>query len=106
MIASAQASAASMNDTVTAGPAKSPAARAPTEKIPAPTATATPRIIRSQALSGRLSWWPGSCASAIDCSMDLVRNRLMRGLTVDRETPAYAMPGRHLHVGLANVAYA
>src|SRR3546814_3326237 len=68
MIASAQASAASMNATVTAGPAKSPAARAPTEKIPAPTATATPRIIRSQALSERLSSWPGSTASAIDRS--------------------------------------
>src|SRR5512138_1714956 len=79
MIASAHARAASRNETVTAGPAKLPAARAPTEKIPAPTATATPRIIRSQALSERRSLRPGSAASAMVRSMDLVRNRLRDG---------------------------
>ena len=55
------------------------AARAPTEKMPAPTATATPRIIRSQTLSERFSWRPGSSASARVCSIDLVRKRLIGG---------------------------
>src|SRR5690606_37403436 len=82
MIASAQASAASRKDTVTAGPAKLPAARAPTEKMPAPTATATPRIIRSHAVSERLSSRPGSDASAMVCSIDLVRSRLGRKLVL------------------------
>src|SRR5690606_10156151 len=82
MIASAQASAASRNDSVTAGPEKLPAARAPTEKMPAPTATATPRIIRSQAVSDRLSSRPGSAAPAMVCSIDLVRNRLRSRLTL------------------------
>src|SRR5690349_15920286 len=81
MMASAQVTAAMAKDTVTAGPAKLAAALAPTEKMPAPTATATPMIIRSQVLRERLSLRPGSSASAIDCSMGLVRRRFI-GITI------------------------
>src|SRR3546814_15013246 len=95
MIASAQASAASMNATVTAGPAKSPAARAPTEKIPAPTTTATPKLIMPQSLSERLSPLPGSDASGTDCTMALGRNRVMRGVDGKR-----AAAGSSVEVGV------
>src|SRR5688500_19946095 len=78
-MARAQVTAATAKETVTAGPAKLAAALAPTEKMPAPTATATPMIIRSQVLSERFSLRPGSSASAIDCSMDLVRKRFIGG---------------------------
>src|SRR6478736_8957385 len=77
MMARAQVTAAMAKEMVTAGPAKLAAALAPTEKIPAPTATATPIIIRSQVLSERLSLRPGSSASAIDCSTVLVRKRFI-----------------------------
>ena len=77
MIARAQVTAAMANEMVTAGPAKFAAALAPTEKMPAPTATATPMIMRSQVLSERFSLRPGSSASAMDCSMDLVRKRFI-----------------------------
>ena len=73
-----QVTAAIAKDSVTAGPEKLAAALAPTEKIPAPTATATPMIMRSQVLRDRLSLRPGSSASAIDCSIDLVRRRFIR----------------------------
>ena len=81
-MASAQVTAAMAKETVTAGPEKFAAALAPTEKIPAPTATATPMIIRSQVLSERFSLRPGSSASAIDCSMDLVRKRFIGKSTI------------------------
>ena len=82
MIASAQVTAAMAKERVTAGPAKFAAALAPTEKMPAPTATATPMIIRSQELSERLSWRPGSSASDMDCSIDLVRKRFIEKSTI------------------------
>src|SRR6478752_3101630 len=78
MMASAHVTAAIAKETVTAGPAKFAAAFAPTEKIPAPTATATPMIMRSHVLSERFSLRPGSSASDMDCSMDLVRKRFIR----------------------------
>ncbi len=78
MMASAQVTAAIAKEMVTAGPAKFAAALAPTEKIPAPTATATPMIMRSHVLSVRFSLRPGSSASDMDCSMDLVRKRFIR----------------------------
>ena len=77
MMASAQVAAARMKEKITAGPAKLPAARAPTEKIPAPTATARPRIIRSKTPSVRWSWRPGSSESASACSMVLVFSHCM-----------------------------
>src|SRR6478672_8709087 len=77
MMARAHVTAATAKETVTAGPAKLAAAFAPTEKMPAPTATATPMIIRSHVLRERFSLRPGSSASAIDCSIDLVRKRFI-----------------------------
>src|SRR6478609_2215940 len=77
MIASAQVTAAIAKEMVTAGPAKFAAALAPTEKIPAPTATATPMIMRSHVLRVRFNLRPGSSASDMDCSMDLVRKRFI-----------------------------
>src|SRR6478735_661517 len=77
MMASAQVTAAIAKEMVTAGPAKFAAALAPTEKIPAPTATATPMIMRSHVLRVRFNLRPGSSASDMDCSMDLVRKRFI-----------------------------
>ncbi len=77
MMASAHVTAAIAKEIVTAGPAKFAAALAPTEKIPAPTATATPMIMRSHVLSERFNLRPGSSASDMDCSMDLVRKRFI-----------------------------
>ncbi|MPM49915.1 hypothetical protein SDC9_96649 [bioreactor metagenome] len=77
MMASAQVAAARMKEKITAGPAKLPAARAPTEKIPAPTATARPRIIRSKTPSVRWSCRPGSSESASACSMVFVFSHCM-----------------------------
>ena len=77
MMASAQVAAARMKEKITAGPAKLPAARAPTEKMPAPTATARPRIIRSKTPSVRCNWRPGSSESARACSMVLVFSHCM-----------------------------
>jgi hypothetical protein len=57
----------------TLGPAVVAAARAVRVKMPAPITTATPKIVRSHADSVRLSLWPGSSVSFIDCSTDLVR---------------------------------
>ncbi|MCY1243202.1 hypothetical protein D9M72_562070 [compost metagenome] len=82
MMASAHVTAAMAKEIVTAGPAKFAAALAPTEKIPAPTATATPMIMRSHVLKERFSLRPGSSASAIDCSMDFVRKRFIGKSTI------------------------
>ena len=59
------------------GPAKFAAACAPTEKMPAPTATAMPMSVRSQVPSDRLRLRSSSAASAIEASTDFTR-RFMR----------------------------
>ena len=63
-----------------AGPAKAWAAFPVTVKMPAPMMTPIPKTVRSSALSRFLSWYSGSSVSWIDCSIDLVRNTLMRAL--------------------------
>ncbi len=77
MIASPHVIAARMNEIVTLGPAKLAAACAPTEKMPAPTATAMPMSARSHVPSDRLRLRSSSAASAIDASTDFTR-QLMR----------------------------
>ncbi len=75
MAASPQATAEITNAIDTAGPAVVAATRAVSVKMPAPITTATPKIVRSQADSVRLSLCPGSSVSWMDCSTDLVRNK-------------------------------
>src|ERR1700712_2940465 len=76
MAASPQATAAMMKEMETAGPAVVAAARAVSVKMPAPITTATPKTVRSNAESERLSLWPGSSVSLMDCSTDFVRQML------------------------------
>ena len=73
MIASPHVTAASTNETITLGPAKFAAACAPTEKMPAPTATAMPMSARSQVPSERFRLRSSSPESAIDASTDFTR---------------------------------
>ncbi len=58
---------------MTLGPAKFAAAFAPTEKMPAPTATAMPIAAMSNVLRDRLSERPCSSESAREASIDLMR---------------------------------
>src|ERR1700712_3915471 len=76
MAAKPQAMAAMTKEMETAGPAVVAAARAVRVKMPAPMTTATPKTVRSNAERVRLSLWPGSSVSLIDCSTDLVRQML------------------------------
>src|ERR1700712_534525 len=76
MAASPQATAAMMKEMETAGPAVVAAARAVSVKMPAPITTATPKTVRSNAERLRLSLWPGSSVSLLDCSTDFVRQML------------------------------
>src|SRR4051812_6340480 len=48
-------------------------------KMPAPMITPTPNTTRSRGPSSLRSLWSGSSVSAIDCSIDFVRKRLMAG---------------------------
>jgi hypothetical protein len=73
MIARPQVTAASTNETMTLGPAKFAAACAPTEKMPAPTATAMPMRARSHVPSERRRLRSSSPESAIDASTDFTR---------------------------------
>src|SRR6201993_2400884 len=63
------------NEIPIAGPVRSPAACAVMVKMPAPITTATPKTTRSHQLRSLRSRVPGSSVSAIDCSIDLVRQR-------------------------------
>src|ERR1700754_677193 len=58
-----------------AGPVMSPAVEAVTVKMPAPITTDTPNTQRCHQLKSLRSWVSGSSVSAIDCSIDLVRQR-------------------------------
>ena len=69
--------AASTKERMTLGPAKFAAACAPTEKMPAPTATATPMSARSQVPRLRLRLRSSSPASAIDASTDFTRQSMV-----------------------------
>src|ERR1700761_7905419 len=53
----------------------SPAVEAVTVKMPAPITTDTPNTHRCHQLRSLRSWVSGSSVSAIDCSIDLVRQR-------------------------------
>src|SRR6201999_2292138 len=53
----------------------SPAVEAVTVKMPAPITTDTPNTQRCHQLKSLRSWVSGSSVSAIDCSIDLVRQR-------------------------------
>ena len=75
----------------TAGPAVVAATRAVRVKMPAPMTTATPKTVRSQADSVRLSLWPGSSVSWIDCSTDFVRQILLIVRPFDWSRPAQEM---------------
>ena len=59
---------------ITAGPAWKAAAWAPMEKMPAPTATATPIMARSHQVRSRFRERPDSPVSANVCSTDFLRN--------------------------------
>ncbi len=48
-------------------------------KIPAPMTTATPKTVRSHAVSSLRSLVSGSSVSAIDCSIDFVRHNPLPG---------------------------
>src|ERR1700742_3488418 len=63
------------NEIQIAGPVMSPAVDAVTVKIPAPITTDTPKTHRCHQLRSLRSWVPGSSVSAIDCSIDLIRQR-------------------------------
>src|SRR5947209_2752155 len=63
------------NETQIAGPVISPAVDAVTVKMPAPITTETPNTHRCHQLRSLRSWVSGSSVSAIDCSIDLVRQR-------------------------------
>src|SRR6476659_3575453 len=77
MAASPHAMAAMTNAMDTAGPAVVAATRAVRVKMPAPMTTATPQTVRSHAVRVRLSLWPGSSVSRMDCSTDFVRQILL-----------------------------
>ncbi|VXB93649.1 hypothetical protein PSCLAVI8L_220020 [Pseudoclavibacter sp. 8L] len=80
MIARPHVTAARRKPIVIEGPALLAAAFAPTEKMPAPTATATPMMARSHTPRERLSDRPSECESASDASMLFVRIRLSKKL--------------------------
>src|ERR1700726_303882 len=63
------------NEIQIAGPVMSPAVEAVTVKRPAPITTDTPNTQRGHQLKSLRSWVSGSSVSAIDCSIDLVRQR-------------------------------
>ena len=63
------------NEIQIAGPVMSPAVDAVTVKMPAPITTDTPNTQRCHQLKSLRSWVSGSSVSAIDCSIDLVRQR-------------------------------
>ena len=63
------------NEIQIAGPVMSPAVDAVTVKMPAPITTDTPNTHRCHQLRSLRSWVSGSSVSAIDCSIDLVRQR-------------------------------
>src|ERR1700729_1741104 len=63
------------NEIQIAGPVMSPAVEAVTVKMPAPITTDTPNTQRCHQLRSLRSWVSGSSVSAIDCSIDLVRQR-------------------------------
>ncbi len=69
------------NDTEIAGPVMLPAVVAVTVKMPAPTTTETPKMVRSHQVKSLRSRVPGSSVSAIDCSTDLVRHLLITVLS-------------------------
>src|SRR6202034_828350 len=73
--ASPQVIAAMRNEIQIAGPVMSPAVEAVTVKMPAPITTDTPNTQRCHQLKSLRSWVSGSSVSAIDCSIDLVRQR-------------------------------
>src|SRR5699024_4640304 len=86
MMARPHTTAAMTNETMTAGPAWWAAAVAPTEKMPAPTATETPRTARSQALRLRLRERVSSRLVAMASSTLLRRARLRRNVAAGRES--------------------
>lgn len=61
-----------------AGPAYCAAARPVRVKMPAPMMTPMPKTVRSTAVRFFLSWYSSSTVSAMDASIDFVRNRLIR----------------------------
>src|SRR6201995_1028622 len=63
------------NEIQIAGPVMSPAVEAVTVKMPAPITTDTPNTHRCHQLKSLRSWVSGSSVSAIDCSIDLGRQR-------------------------------
>ncbi|VXC15538.1 hypothetical protein CURTO8I2_70207 [Curtobacterium sp. 8I-2] len=73
MIARPHVTAASRKETITPGPAKFAAAFAPTEKMPAPTATAMPIAAMSNVFRERFRDLPCSSESAREASIDLMR---------------------------------
>jgi hypothetical protein len=69
------------NDTEIAGPLMLPAVVAVTVKMPAPTTTDTPKIVKSHQVKSLRNRVPGSSVSAIDCSTDLVRHLVITVLS-------------------------
>ena len=61
-------------------------------KMPAPMMTPTPKTIRSRTPRFFFSWCSGSSVSAMDCSTDLVRNRLMPSNLFRPARPATRAP--------------
>src|SRR6185503_2087611 len=98
MAAKPHTTAVSMNETIAPGPAPTWLAPPPMtsprlEKMPAPMMAPTPSIVRSKAVSVRLSWRPGSSASAIRSSARLRRRKEVIATARSSSRAKVSIPG-------------